>query len=365
MRKVVFIPSYPGISNAQLLKDCGMIPYFLHVNYNTDSYMLTLKKDEYIYIDTYVKGLKLEFLNEGTMDEKLEYISNNGKSIDLLILFGGYENYPPLALLYKKINPEGKIYLALDANSAWMDRINFTAQQYTDFMNVCDVIATSCRTMARHLNEKWPWKIEYISNGYFDYYCGNYKMDFQKKKNTILTVGRLGTYQKRTDILLEAFALISEEIPDWNLKLIGSIEKNFESYIEEFYVRYPHLKSRVIFAGVIKDKLELFSEYNNSKIFALPSTFEGGTPNVISEALYNGNAIAITKIDAYEDAIDEGKCGKASEIGDVYAFSEILLDLCKDNYLETMCIHAHNYAKRNYNMEKNVDRLYEMLFGGK
>ena len=282
-----------------------------------------------------------------------------------MILFGGYENYPPLALLYKKINPKGKIYLALDANSAWMDRINFSTQQYIDFMNSCDVIATSCRAMAKHLNEKWPWKIEYISNGYFDYYGGEYKVNFKQKKNTILTVGRLGTYQKRTDILLNAFALISENIPEWNLKLIGAIEKNFESYIEEYYVKYPHLKSRVTFTGVIKDKLELFNEYNNSKIFALPSTFEGGTPNVISEALYNGNAIAITKIDAYEDAIDEGKCGKASEIGDVDAFAEILLNLCQDKSLDKVCLHSHEYAKRNYNMERNVDRLYEMLFRGK
>ena len=364
MKKVVFTPVYPGITNAQLLKDCGMIPYFLHKNYNMDAYMLTSRREEYTYIDTYVKGLKLEYLENGSMEEKVDFIIKNGKTIDLLILFGGFENFAVLAFNYKKVNPEGKIYLALDANSSWMDRIDFSTGLYTEFMNSCDIIATSCRAMARHLNEKWPWKIEYISNGYFNYYEKEHEINFKEKDNTILTVGRLGTAQKRTEVLLEAFALISEKVPDWNLKLIGSIDKNFEGYIEKYYSRYPHLKSRVIFTGTITDKLELFAEYNSSKIFALPSSFEGGTPNVISEALYNGNVVAATKFDACDDAIDGGKCGKASEIDDVRGFAEILLDLCLDEHLEEKCLYAHDYAKRNFNMSKNVDRLYEMLFRG-
>lgn len=364
MKKVVFTASYPAISNAQLLKDCGMVPYFLHKNYNTDSYMLTAKKEEYTYFDTYVKGLKPEYLETGSMEEKKEYLIKNGNSIDLLILFGGYEIFEQLALTYKQVNPNGKIYLALDANAGWMDRIIFTSQKYTDLMNSCDVIATSCRAMAKHLNEKWPWKIEYISNGYFNYYQKDIEIDFKEKNNTILTVGRLGTSQKKTEVLLEAFAMISHHIPDWNLKLIGSVDKSFDSYIKNYFKESPQLSSRVSFTGVITDKMELFDEYRKSKIFALSSSYEGGTPNVISEALYNGNAVAITKIDAYEDAIDNGKCGLCSEINDPKAFADILLKLCRSNELEKMCNYAHDYAKRNFDMSKNVDRLYEMLFGG-
>ena len=53
MKKAVFIPVYPGIKNAQLLKDCGMIPYFLHKNYGMDSYMLTTRREDYTYDDKY------------------------------------------------------------------------------------------------------------------------------------------------------------------------------------------------------------------------------------------------------------------------------------------------------------------------
>lgn len=53
MKKAVFIPVYPGIKNAQLLKDCGMIPYFLYKNYGMDSYMLTTRREDYSYDDKY------------------------------------------------------------------------------------------------------------------------------------------------------------------------------------------------------------------------------------------------------------------------------------------------------------------------
>ncbi len=362
-KKAVFMPGYPSINNAQLLKDCGLIPYFLHKNYGMNSIMLTKKADNYTYIDTYAKGLKIEFLETGSVEEKIQYLQINAETIDLLILFGGYDTYMYIAPLYKKLNPDGKIYLALDANSGWMDRIDFKRPLYMDFMDSCDVIATSCRAMQRHLNEKWPWKIEYISNGYIDYTGNNEIPDISQKENTILTVGRNGTQQKRTDILLESFAAIHNKIPGWKLKIIGSVAPEFNSYIEEYFIRYPELKEKVIFTGVISDKLELFQEYRKSKIFALPSDWEGA-PNVISEALYNGNAVAITDIDAYEDAIDDGKCGVWAKKGDSVDFALKLMDLCNNQNLDEMCLHAYNYAKRNFDMSKNVDRIYEMLYGG-
>ena len=92
------------------------------------------------------------------------------------------------------------------------------------------------------------------------------------------------------------------------------------------------------------------------------STFEGGTPNVIAEALYSGNAVAITKIAEYEDAIDHGRCGMAAKIDDVSDFADILLRLCQSDRLNEMCGHACEYAKSNYDMEKIVSRLYTMIF---
>ncbi len=109
-------------------------------------------------------------------------------------------------------------------------------------------------------------------------------------------------------------------------------------------------------------KRALYQEYAKAKIFALTSTWEG-VPNVIAEALYAGNAIAITKIDEYNDATDCGRCGMAAEIDDVDGFSGVLLQLCQKEDLEQLCHRAHEYAKEAYDMEKITARLYAMMFG--
>lgn len=61
-----------------------------------------------------------------------------------------------------------------------------------------------------------------------------------------MTVARLGTKQKATDILLQGFAKTAD-MHNWNLKLIGTIDDNFRKYITSFFVQYPNLKERIQF----------------------------------------------------------------------------------------------------------------------
>lgn len=266
-----------GWFNFQFTKDCGLIPYLLHKNHGMDVAMLGANKGSYPYLDTYVKGLKMAFLATGSVQEKVQYMKEHAKEIDLFIIYGPFETYFTMTAVYKKLNPAGKIYLALDANNGWMDRIEWDTQEFIQFMNHCDVIATSCKAMQKHLNEKWPWKIEYIPNGYYNFENAMEEPDFARKENTILTVSRLGTVQKATNILLEAFAEIADRIPNWNLKLVGSIEPAFQPEIDKYFVKYPQLVSRVTFTGVISDKEQLRAQYLKAKLFALPSTFEGAS----------------------------------------------------------------------------------------
>lgn len=187
---------------------------------------------------------------------------------------------------------------------------------------------------------------------------------YDEKENRIFTAGRLGTGEKATDVLLEAFASIAARIPDWNLCLAGTVEPRWEKeYLAGFWERFPALKGRIRFLGQISDRDALYREYLKAKVFALPSKKEGGCPNVIAEALYAGDAMAVAKIDEYRDAIDDGNCGLAAECGDVEGFANILLQLCQDEELEKKCRRAHVYAREMFDMERIVARLYYMLFG--
>lgn len=363
-KRVVSIAFDEGWTNAQLIKDCGLIPYLFYKNHHCDAYMVGSKRENEYSNAQYVDGLRMEFLSDGESQTKADWLEREAATIDCLLLYGCYPfYYSSLVEIYKKRNPKGKIFLALDASSHWMDRMQWTDPVFCQFMDRCDVIGAAGRIMQKHLNEKWPWVIEYVPNGFYNFSSETWKVDFEKKENIILTVGRLGTTQKATHILLESFGQIAEKIPDWELHLVGDVEPVFEDYLTQFRKRFPALQHRIQFLGSISDRDALYREYKKAKIFALTSLFEGGTPNVIAEALYAGNTIAVTKIDEYQDAIDDGRCGLVSETDNVSEFADILMQLCQKEDLEKMCRHAYKYAQENFNMEKIVAKLYYLIFG--
>lgn len=361
-RIVALAPYERGWSNAELVKDCGLIPYLLYKNHGCDVTMVGAPGAGYTNLK-YIEGVKMEFLPDGTVDAKTEYIRKAAREIDCLILRGAYPDYLPVVDAYKTCNANGKVFLPLDANSLYMDRIQWTDPNFKRFMEQCDVISTSGLAMQRHLNEKWPWVIEHIPNGFYQFFDGECKPIFDKKENIILTAGRLGSEQKATHVLLEAFAEASGQLPGWELHLAGSVEETFEEYLDKFWETYPDLKERIRFLGHITDRETLYKEYLKAKIFALTSVWEGGTPNVVAEALYAGDVIAITKIDEYEEATDGGRCGMAVGIGDPAEFKNILVSLCKEKDLEAMSRHAYVYAMDHFNMERAVKKMYCLIFG--
>ena len=82
----------------------------------------------------------------------------------------------------------------------------------------------------------------------------------EEKENIILTVGRLGTEAKNTELLLETLKEI--DLKDWKVYLVGSIDKRFVNYKENFFKENPSLIDKIIFTGEIKDRKELYKYYN-------------------------------------------------------------------------------------------------------
>lgn len=93
-----------------------------------------------------------------------------------------------------------------------------------------------------------------------------------EKKNVILTVGRLGTKQKNTELLLEAFAL-SDIHKDYTLKLIGEADEHFHDYLKKYFIKYPDLKCRVEFTGYTDNRQDLDMEYQSAKDITADGTF--------------------------------------------------------------------------------------------
>ena len=220
MKVIAMAPYDNGWSNVELIKDCGIIPYLLRTEYGYEVEMVGAKRGDYPYHELYTKEIDMVFLPVGDTADKVRYMEENATTCALLIVRGCYENGFPIVECYKRLNPKGKVYVGLDANSWWMDRIRWDVEEFKKFMDNCDVIATSCRAMQEHLNAKWPWIIEHIPNGYYDFTHKWKRPVYEQKEDIILTVGRLGTKQKATEVLMEAFAKAADYMPEWKLRLV-------------------------------------------------------------------------------------------------------------------------------------------------
>ena len=97
-------------------------------------------------------------------------------------------------------------------------------------------------------------KTIYLPNGYDNLFVEkNFKIkEFKEKENIILTVGRLGTKEKNTELLLESLKEI--DLNDWKVILIGSEIEELLKYKEKYFKENPKLKEKIIFTGEIKDK---------------------------------------------------------------------------------------------------------------
>lgn len=311
-----------------------------------------------------IPGVELDFLPDAGMATEIGYIKEHAEDMDVLVLHGPYPFYYPLVDCYRACRPEGKVYLELDLNRYTADRLSWDTAEFRRFLSQCTVVGASCRRIQRLINRKWPCLVQYIPNGFYNFDQVDLQVDFSRKHNVIMTVGRIGSPEKRNDDLVQAFAEIADACPDWKLMLVGPVQEPFATWLREFEQNHSELQGRIICTGMIADKAELVRLYQQAKIFVMTSYLEGGTPNVASEALFGGCYMVTSDVDGAPDMIGNGACGRIFPVGDVNSLAGILQQLCHDEERLLQGGHeAVQYAQRNYDFEKIVDRLYYLLFG--
>ena len=93
-----------------------------------------------------------------------------------------------------------------------------------------------------------------------------------RSAHTIINCGRI-VYQKHQELLVEAFSLIANQYPDWNVKIFGgSSEDSKRAKNLQQLINSRGLSERVLLCGPTKD---VFSELEKASIFAFPSRHEG------------------------------------------------------------------------------------------
>ena len=203
-------------------------------------------------------------------------------------------------------------------------------------------------------------KTIYLPNGYDNEIIDKIKVKtLEEKENIILTVGRLGTEAKNTELLLETLKEI--DLKDWKVYLVGSIDKRFINYKENFFKENPHLVDKIIFTGEIKDREELYKYYNRAKVFVLPSRWES-FGIVMVEAMAFGDYVITSNTCAAKDITNNNEVGKIVEIDSKKELKDEIIrtisgeiDL-KEKYEKTLN-HVSNF-KYSYLIEKLGERIH-------
>ena len=325
-----FVTIFYNAKNVHLLKDVGEIPYFMHSRHGKNAYLVTYENDtSYSYAKNEVKGLHLLFLkNTGRFfrfqKAVLSFLWKNSPKIEILNLyFGSFETFV-FALIYRIRNPKGTLYIKLDINIKNIRKnpriilTGFPLGPLTGLfdrilISATDLITAESRAPYKLLLNRYPSLREKmvlapngVDNLYLDKHFKKIKT-FKQKKDWIITVGRIGSYEKNNEMLLKAIEKI--DLGKWKVFLIGPIEDTFQETIRNFYKKNPGFKTKVIFTGSVTDRKILYQYYNFAKVFCLTSHWEAASL-VFPEALYFGNyIIATSTVTCAPDVTGNGKFG--------------------------------------------------------
>lgn len=360
-----FICFFPEGTNVHLIKDVGMIPYYLFKEGFFDSYISFYESATKLpYLKTAVKGLKYKQMRR--------YFRNNDLNIFLFILRHLF-HYQVIMLFHLNINSiilanilkiltfgKMKFYIKLDMNDDVL-RLNLRTDsikgKIMSFLcRSVDLFSVETKFITEYLlNDTYlSQKIQYVPNG-----CkGNDGLPFEKEK-IFITVGRLGAKEKDTLTLLEAFAGIGSN-HNWKLQLVGPIESSFEPIIADYFLRNPSLRSSVEFTGPITDRNLLEKKYQSADTFILTSIYEG-FPIASLEAMSNGCFVLSTDLTSVRELVNDNNYGRLFEIGDANGLSRLMQDIITGSLDRPSAYEIRDYALRNYSWNDIVLKIDRFL----
>ncbi|HEX3601083.1 MAG TPA: glycosyltransferase family 4 protein [Lacipirellulaceae bacterium] len=134
---------------------------------------------------------------------------------------------------------------------------------------------------------------------------------------------------KRVDLLIDAFAKIAKERPDWDLLIVGDGVLR-----DELIRRVPEaLRSRVVWTGFLEGR-ELAVAYHAADVLVLPSDHEPWAL-VVDEAMAAGLVVVASDIvGAAHELVTDGVSGRIFPAGDCHALLQSLLNVTRADRLD-------------------------------
>ncbi len=340
---------YDDAGEVHLYKDVGGIPYALAKYCGWKATFAYNDANGVIHNEDYERYVKLDRIRFPKILEKIKlryikyfqvikYVYFNAPKYDVINFYHCHRFINFLCWLAKKRNPDIITYVKLDMGKAGFEK-EMKKQKCNGgekHRDNTDLFTVETKKYVDPLNDlnKFKNKVKYLPNGFFSD-LADVDLSKIKKEKIILTVGRIGTYPKNTELLIESLIELENDLKDWKVYLVGPMTEDFKIWLNNRLVDHSKLKNKIVITGNITDKKELYQIYAKSSIFVLPSRYEG-FPLVIQEAMHFACYPIITNcFPAADEVIRTGKNG----FGDIVNQSEnnlnnVLKSIEIINYLE-------------------------------
>ena len=335
-----------------LSKDIFLIPYYIAKELGGECKYLYTNNLGNTEIPREHRGVEIiKTKNSNLWKVFLQEIVSHSKDIDVLFLTGSSAVHMFATFLYKKINPKGKVVVFGDMEEPQACELNQNGFHYsgglagwikdklTDyfFRHVTYLVAnTAAYHLMADLCERKHW------NGLLHFYpClddekfesyGLKRKPFTEKENIMVCVGRIGCYQKNTEMLLNALRKV--DLKDWKIYMLGPITSSFDlkegddfqKVIDQFFEECPQYNDKLIFTGMIYDAKTVFEYYNRAKVLLATARHEGFA-NVYSQAAALGCYVISTDVGGADVCSNDWKYGIKLRQNDSAGLANVLAEL--------------------------------------
>ncbi|MGG2073330.1 glycosyltransferase family 4 protein [Lysinibacillus irui] len=354
-KKIAFICSVESykLSDAHIFKDLCLVPILLGDYLGYEVSIVTTEMNDALLQQSF-PNVKFEHVPFG-----IDYVANmnaylvkHAKEIDIVFAIGPYPSYLPILQTYKHYHPDGKIYMKLDVNRFWLNRLK-TYPYFLELLKLCDLLTSECVSIQKAIQEFSQLEIKHLPNGFYEHFYTE-PVPFQEKENRILMVGRLDSPEKQTILAVRAF--LAAQIPDWELRLVGPMSATFQQELLMILDSHP-LAKQVTIIGPIYDRVKLEEEYRKAKIFCLTSLVECYA-HVFAEAAKNSCYIVTTDVDGADDITQQQRFGTIHPTHDWESIGRTFQQVTKQEaLLANTCVELQAFARKELNWQQLVKKV--------
>lgn len=377
--KILEILSGPSYDPVIAYKDAGMLLYELNKSFNYMTNYCGCNCSEYnaVWNPQFLKSVcvtkiseSLEFKQQ-VLDIK-KYIKDHIISYDAVIFFNYGNTTYKLANLCKQINPKIVVYVKLDmgrggyAHFSPSREFSFLRSRFEAFKSRnIDFFTVETKEYYNALKDTSMFKgrLHYLPNGVSTLGIDDATVNIEQKKNIVITVGRLGIYEKNTELLLDSIL----EIPDnlrsqWKFYFVGPQTMEFSQYIGKFLEDNPMLAPNIVQLGNITDRNELSNLLKKSKIICMPSRTESTCISTL-EGMYFGCVPIISRYSAFvKDTTNNETIGKVVDDYTSSGFAKTMVEYMKDEALiKAEAEKAIRYARDTFDYKTIGAELNRLL----